>query len=142
MDGDGDGLVWQPPLAHERDDLAGRVVGLVTVQRGVEEDRRGRERSLCAVEAAGGQQNAGVGQLEKVGAEEPPRGGGRVDGLERARDGVVDLGARYELPAARAAGNQHLAVVEKLHAEMTAPCRSHRRREQREGVRAGVVDFG
>src|SRR5206468_1412814 len=85
------------------------------------EDLRGRERGLRAVEAAGGEQDAGIGQLEEVGAEEPPRGAGRVDGLERARDRVVDLGARHQLPAARAAGNQHLAVVEELHAQMTRP---------------------
>ena len=141
MDIDVDRFVRPPSLPHQRDDVAGRVVGLVAPQRGVVEGFRGCERTLSAVEAAAHEKDPEVWLGEEVGAEKLAGDDGRANLPEARRDRVIHLGGRDELPGAGSAYQQHFPVVGQAYASVRAARGGHQRGEQREGIGRGVVDF-
>ena len=97
---------------------------------------------MCGVEAAAGEEHARVGQRENGRPEQLAGRVGRADRPEPSEDGIVDLDLGDEPTTAGAAGDEHLAVVEKVQADVPAARRLHRSRCPRERVRARVVDLG
>ena len=108
---DADRFVRPPPLPHQRDNVAGRVVGFVAAQRGVVEGFGGSERTPSAVEAAAHENDAEVGLREEVRGEELAGGGGRPNLPEARRDRVIHLGGCDHLPRAGSTHQQHSSVV-------------------------------
>src|SRR5207248_10733973 len=79
VESDADRFVRPPSFPHQRDDVAGRVVGLVAPQRGVVEGFRGCERTLSAVETAAHEKDTEVWLHEEVRAEKLAGDDGRAD---------------------------------------------------------------
>ena len=141
MDVDADRLVRPPPFSHQRNNFSRRVVRLVGAQGRVEKDLGRSEREPSAVQAAAREKDPGVRHIEEVGAKQLAGGAGRADRPEGARHGIIDLGDRDDLAAARPARDQHPPVVKQLHAEVSATGRAHQRGQECEGVYGRVVDL-